>query len=640
MSEQKNITSIAQLHTRKQAGLEKLYPEKVKLAVGMASCGLASGAGKVYSALKERIDQSNADIILSSCGCLGFCQVEPLVSVYRPGKAKIMYSNITVDKVDELVSAVIAGKDKPEWVLCQMDSEEIIVEDTSRNLSANGDGKGSESFLPYEEVPFFKKQKKIVLRNCGFINSDDIDEYIARGGYSSLMKVLTSMKPDEVIDEIKLSYLRGRGGGGFPTGLKWEFCRKEKEEQKYIICNADEGDPGAYMDRSVLEGDPHSVLEGMMIGAFAIGAQKGIIYIRTEYPLAIKKLTRAIEQAKAYGFLGENICNASMNFDIEIIEGSGAFVCGEETSLIASIESRPAEPSPRPPFPAQSGLWGKPTNINNVETWGNVPVIIARGGKWYSGIGTEKSKGTKVFSLVGKINNSGLVEVPMGTKLEDIVYEIGGGIPDGKQLKAIQTGGPSGGCIPSNLVDIPVDYEGLARIGSIMGSGGMVVMDEENCMVDIARYFTSFTREESCGKCLSCRDGLDDAYKLLTKIIEGKADASDMELLEELSISIRDASQCGLGKTAPNPILSTLEYFRDEYDRHVNDKKCSAGVCKALFEYRIDEDSCTACGKCKKECPVDAIEGEKKVVHKIILAKCTKCGACYDVCPFDAVLKV
>lgn len=637
MSNPKKITSGSDLAALKQAGREKLYPDRTKISVGLASCGLAAGAGKVFERLGKAIERRAADLVLSSTGCLGFCRMEPLVTVHRPGHAKLVYRNISPERADDLLDTVANGQDKDEWLLCRLDHEELVVEGGRQTLASNG---SSNSVTLYEQVPFFKKQQKIVLRNCGFIDPDDIDEYIGRSGYSSLLRVVSSMEPEEVIEQVKQSGLRGRGGGGFPTGLKWEFCRKAEGDFKYVVCNADEGDPGAYMDRSILEGDPHTVLEGMLIGAYAIGAQEGIIYIRTEYPLAIEKLKTAIEQARAYGLLGENILDKGFDFDVRIVEGAGAFVCGEETSLIASIEGRPAEPVTRPPFPVQSGLWKKPTNINNVESWANVPVILARGADWYSKIGTEKSKGTKVFSLVGAITNSGLVEVPMGITLAEIVRDIGEGIPDNKQLKAIQTGGPSGGCVPAELVDMPVDYEKLAEIGSIMGSGGMVVMDEDNCMVDIARYFTSFTRDESCGNCTSCRDGLDAALQILTKITDGQADQSDIEMLEEISQMVRDASQCGLGKTAPNPILSTMRYFRDEYRGHVRDKKCVAGVCKPLFAYAIAEDKCKACGKCKQDCLAGAIEGEPKVIHTIIAARCTKCGACYDTCPFDAVTKV
>jgi NADH:ubiquinone oxidoreductase subunit F (NADH-binding)/(2Fe-2S) ferredoxin/NAD-dependent dihydropyrimidine dehydrogenase PreA subunit len=630
------ISSEKDLEQKKKTGLDKLYPDKIKISVGMASCGLAAGAGKVFENLQQYITKNKLDVVLSPSGCLGFCRMEPLLTVHIPGQPKIVYSNISADKAVDLLTSVL-NKSESQQALCRIDEEEFILEGTSKKLSINGIA--AKSITSYNDVPFFKKQKRIVLRNCGFINSDDIDEYIGRSGYSALLKVLKTMKHQEVIEQVKRSGLRGRGGAGFPTGIKWELCRKAEGDIKYIVCNADEGDPGAYMDRSVLEGDPHSVLEGMLIGAYAIGASEGFFYVRAEYPLAVEKLHTTIEQARQYGFLGEDIFGTGFDFDVHIVEGLGAFVCGEETSLIASIEGRPAEPLPRPPYPAQSGLWGKPTNINNVETWANIPVIIMRGGDWYAGIGTEKSKGTKVFSLVGAVKNSGLVEVPMGTTLNEIVNDIGQGIQNGKKLKAIQTGGPSGGCIPANLADSPVDYEKLAEIGSIMGSGGLVVLDEDNCMVDIARFFTAFTRSESCGKCTSCRDGLDAAHQVLTRIVDGQANDEDIELLKELSETIRDASQCALGKSAPNPILTTMKYFEQEYDQHVNGKKCSAGVCKPLVKYYIEADKCKACGKCKTACPIDAIEGQAKVPHAIIAAKCTKCGACYDICPFDAVVR-
>jgi len=591
-----NIPTIASQHDLdavKCRGAAKLYPDKPKIAVGTASCGLAAGAGKVLEALYEQAGGGKDDVIVAASGCLGFCQMEPLVTVYRPGQPKLVYSNVTVDAVDALLASAAEGGGQPDGILCRIDREEIVVDGVWRELCQDGPGDEFSGIPSYGDIPFFAKQKRVVLRNCGFVDPDDIEEYIGRGGYAGLLKVLTSMQPEDVIQEVKQSGLRGRGGGGFPTGVKWGLCRESKGKTKYIICNADEGDPGAYMDRSVLEGDPHSVLEGMLIGAFAIGAQQGIIYARTEYPLAIQKLRNAIDQARAYGLLGDGILGKNFDFDISLVEGAGAFVCGEETSLIASIEGRPAEPSPRPPFPAQSGLWGKPTNINNVETWANVPVILSRGSDWFAQMGTEKSKGTKVFSLVGAINNTGLVEVPMGISLREIVYDIGEGVLGGKRLKAVQTGGPSGGCIPAHMVEMPVDYEKLAEVGSIMGSGGMVVMDESNCMVDIARYFTSFTRDESCGKCNSCRDGLDAAHQILTRITDGEGTPEDLDLLEGLSLAIKDASQCGLGKTAPNPILSTLQFFKDEYAQHVIEKKCPAIVCKKIIST-----------SCRYNCPV------------------------------------
>jgi NADH:ubiquinone oxidoreductase subunit F (NADH-binding)/(2Fe-2S) ferredoxin len=615
-----------------------LYPDKPRVTVSMATCGLATGAQKVYDGLSQRFRDNTDGITVSRSGCLGYCQVEPVVSVYRPGKGKVVYQRIRPEILDQLAELIIEDRIDEKLALCRIEQEQLIVSNTVRKLT-NGSADDAAGIALYDDIAFFNKQMKIVLRNCGFIDASSVEEYIGRDGYSSILKVLTKMKPEGVINQVGLSGLRGRGGAGFPTAVKWESCRKAEGSEKYLICNADEGDPGAYMDRSVLEGDPHSVLEGMLIGAFAIGAREGIIYVRTEYPLAVETLKKAIAQAERYGLLGENICGSGFDFRVRVVEGSGAFVCGEETALISSIESQPAEPRDRPPFPAQSGLWGKPTNINNVETWANIPVIIARGGTWYSRIGTAKSKGTKVFSLVGKIKNTGLVEVPMGISLREIVYDIGGGFAKRKELKAIQTGGPSGGCIPESLVDMPVDYERLAEVGSIMGSGGMVVMDQDTCMVDIARFFTCFTRDESCGKCVSCRDGLDNALRLLEKMTTGQGSADDLELLDVLCRGIQVASQCGLGTTAPNPILSTIQYFRDEYDQHVIDKKCPAGVCKPLFAYKIDEEVCIGCGKCL-DCPVSCIVGESKTAHRINAQDCTKCGFCYDVCPVGAVMKV
>lgn len=494
-----------------------------------------------------------------------------------------------------------------------------------------------ENVPDLENVDFFSRQKLIVLKNRGSINPEEIDEYIARDGYKALAKALTSMEPEEIIEEIKDSGLRGRGGAGFPTGKKWEFARHSEGDEKYLICNADEGDPGAYMDRNIIESDPHSVLEGMLIGAKAMGATEGFVYIRDEYPLAVKRLNIAIEQAKDYGLIGENIFGTDFSFDIHITRGAGAFVCGEETSLMASIEGGSPEPSHRPPYPAQSGLWGKPTNINNVETWANVSKIINRGAEWFSSLGTAESKGTKVFSLVGDINNTGLVEVPMGITLEEIIYDIGGGIPEGKDLKAVQTGGPSGGCIPSELTDLPVDYEELAEAGSIMGSGGLIVMDEDTCMVDTAKYFIEFTNDESCGKCSSCRDGSTALLEILERISNGNGREGDIDLLEELSRTIKEASQCGLGQTLPNPVLTTLEYFRDEYEEHVRNDRCPAKVCRELIEYSIDKDKCKGCGVCAKNCPQDAITGESNEPHEISLETCVKCGICMESCNFDAV---
>ncbi len=489
------------------------------------------------------------------------------------------------------------------------------------------------------DIPFFKDQRLVTLRNRGMIDPDKIEEYIARDGYRALAKALTSMTPEEIISVIKDSGLRGRGGAGFPTGRKWESRKRVKAKSKYVICNADEGDPGAFMDRSIIEADPHSVLEGMAIGAYAIGASHGYIYVRSEYPLAVERMTRAIEQAREYGLLGENIFDSGFNFDAHIFKGAGAYVCGETTALVLSIEGKPPEPRQRPP---RTELWGKPTVINNVETWATVPVVINWGAKWFSDIGTETSKGTKVFSLAGNINNAGLVEVPMGITLRKIIYDIGGGIPDGKKFKAVQTGGPSGGFIPAELLDLPVDYERLTEVGSIMGSGGMIVLDEDTCIVDIAKYFIRFSNDESCGKCTSCREGSEALLEILDRICDGEGKEGDIEFLQELGEAIKDASLCGLGQSLPNPVLSTLRYFKDEYEPHIKDKRCPAYVCKPLVSYYIDPDKCKACMICLRECPVEAIIGGKNQIHVIDQSKCTKCGNCFDVCParFGAVTRL
>jgi NADH:ubiquinone oxidoreductase subunit F (NADH-binding)/NAD-dependent dihydropyrimidine dehydrogenase PreA subunit len=497
----------------------------------------------------------------------------------------------------------------------------------------------NKKIIKEKDVPFYKKQTRNILSNNALIDPQSIEDYFGISGYSSLLKVLSSMTPGEVIDEVKQSGIRGRGGAGFPTGFKWEFCRKAKGDKKYIICNADEGDPGAYMDRGLLEGNPHSIIEGMIIGAYAIGANQGFVYIRDEYPIAVKTIDNAIKQARQYGLLGKDILGSNFDFYITIIRGAGAFVCGEETALIASIEGKKGEPRQRPPFPAQKGLWRKPTNINNVETWANIPLIISKGAKWFSKIGTEKSKGTKIFSLVGKINNTGLVEIPMGITLKELIYKIGGGIPEGKSFKAVQTGGPSGGCIPEDLLDTPIDYEKLKESGSIMGSGGMVVMDEDTCMVDVARYFLEFLQDESCGKCLSCREGTKRMAEIVTNITKGQGMEGDLELLEELAIVVKDTSMCGLGQTAANPVLSTLKYFREEYEDHILKGKCPAGVCSALIEYLIISEKCVGCEACKKACPQQAISGEKKKPHVIDQNKCIKCGICLETCKVNAIEK-
>jgi NADH:ubiquinone oxidoreductase subunit F (NADH-binding)/(2Fe-2S) ferredoxin len=634
------IRDINGLDLAKKRGINALYPDKIKISVGMATCGLASGAQAVYDEIKLILEETKSDILLSKNGCLGFCQAEPIVDVYIPGRLHLIYKMMTPQKVKELLSLLVSGEPGTEDLLCILEDEKI-VDDASEIVTTAKTASKLKDVPSYYQIPFFAKQKKIVLRNCGFMDPGSLDEYIGRNGYYSLSKALKEFSPQAVIDEIKKSGLRGRGGAGFPTGKKWELCKGTLGEKKYIICNADEGDPGAYMDRSILEGDPHSVLEGMIIGAYAMGANKGFIYVRTEYPLAIARLRVAIKQAKEYGFIGENIFGSGFNFDLEIREGSGAFVCGEETALIHSLEGNPPEPRQRPPFPAQKGLWGYPTVINNVETLANIPLIIQKGGGWFFGIGTEKSKGTKVFSVVGKIKNTGLVEVPMGIRLREIIYDLGGGILEGKKLKAVQTGGPSGGCIPESLMDLPVDYESLKEAGSIMGSGGMVVMDEDTCMVDMAKFFLAFTSDESCGKCSSCRDGSRALLLVLTKICEGKGEEDDLVFLEELSQAVKNASLCGLGQTLSNPVISTIKYFRQEYEAHIRDKCCPAGVCKEMISYYIDPQKCKSCAICAKNCPVSAIDGQKGSAYLIEQMKCTKCGVCLDVCPqnFGAVVK-
>jgi NADH-quinone oxidoreductase subunit F len=549
-------------------------------------------------------------------GCHGFCEQGPIVIIKPDG---IFYCKVSEDDIAFIVSeTLINGK--------IIDS--LLYKDPV-----------TEEKITYEkDIPFYKSQKRIIFSQNGSIEPTRIEDYIAIGGYSALCKVLNGMSSEEVISEIKIAGLRGRGGGGFPTWQKWDSCRKAKGNVKYIVCNCDEGDPGAYMDRSVLEGNPHLVLEGMLIGAYAIGAKEGYIYVRHEYPWAWENAGIAIEQAKELGLLGENIFGSGFNFDVDIARGGGAFICGESTALVASLEGNIGEPRDKQHLhTVESGLWDKPTNLNNVETWANVPFIINNGGKWYAQIGTPLSKGTKIFSLVGKVKNTGLVEVPMGISLKEIVYDIGGGIPDGSEVKAVQTGGPSGGCIPNRLLDLPVDFDELTKVGSMMGSGGMIVMDKKTCMVDVARYFVKFLKEESCGKCLPCREGLKRMDELLTDIIEGRGTMGEIELLEELAFVMKEASLCGLGKTAPNSVLSTLEYFRDEYVTHVEQKKCPAGVCTTLITYSINPEVCTGCGACLRDCPYDAIEGEKRKPHQIVTELCKKCGTCMDVCKFGAV---
>jgi NADH:ubiquinone oxidoreductase subunit F (NADH-binding)/(2Fe-2S) ferredoxin len=632
------IKTLDDLQAVKAEGLKLTYPEKTKIMVGMATCGISAGGDKVYQALANKIAELGLDVALEITGCIGFCQREPLVDVVYPHKVRLSYQGMTPEKAEALVEAIKAQEIYPENLLCRIDQEEFLVEGTVKDYANPHAVELAVEVPKYEEVPFFKKQVKIALRNCGYIHPERIEEYIGRGGYLALHKALTQMTPKEVIAQVKDSGLRGRGGGGFPTGLKWEFCHNNPGDIKYVICNADEGDPGAFMDRGILEGDPHAVLEGMALGAYAVGAKEGYIYCRAEYPLALKRLEIAIEQAESRGLLGEKIFGSDFSFKLKIREGAGAFVCGEETSLIASIEGKVGEPRQRPPFPAQSGLWGKPTIINNVKTWSHIAPIITRGSEWYGSFGTDKSKGTTVFALVGKINDAGLVEIPLGTTLREMIFDIGGGIAGDKNFKAVQTGGPSGGCIPAKYLDTPVEYESLGALGSIMGSGGMIVMDERDCMVNVAKYFLDFTMEESCGKCTPCREGTLRLMEMLEDITAGKGQLEDIDKLVEMSELIKDGSLCGLGQTAPNPVLTTIKYFREEYEAHITDKKCPAKVCKPLITFHVDAELCNGCHLCYLVCPADAVEGEKKELHTIIQEKCIKCGTCFDRCKFDAII--
>ena len=637
------IGTKADLEKMREMGLKTLYPGEVKISVGMATCGLSTGADKVYETIQKEIEKAKLPMRVAQTGCIGFCQREPVVDILEPGKPRVFYQEVTPERAVELVHRWAENEVVGDWLFCKMEKEDWIGEDRFWNYTIHRIPKGLDGTPHYHQVPFYNKQLKIALRNCGFINPDHIEEYIARGGYFSLYNALFEMKSEEIIEEVKRSGLRGRGGAGFPTGNKWGSCRKSKGERKFILCNADEGDPGAYMDRSVLEGDPHSVIEGMIIGAYAIGAHEGFIYVRNEYPLAIQKLRIAIQRAEEVGLLGEDILGSGFSLKINLFRGGGAFVCGESTALMASIEGKVGEPRAKHIHTTESGLWDLPSNLNNVETWNNIPVIISRGADWYSRIGTEKSKGTKVFSIVGKVNNTGLIEVPMGITLREIVYDIGGGIPDGKKFKAVQTGGPSGGCIPESLIDLPVDFDRLTEAGSMMGSGGMIVMDESTCMVDVAKYFMDFLKGESCGKCTSCREGTKRMHEILTEITEGKGTLDHIRLLEELGWVTAEASLCQLGGTAPNPVLSTIRYFEEEYREHIINKRCPAKVCRALLQYRILSNVCTSCGRCAKVCPEKAITGKKKTKKekgepfKIETEKCIKCGMCFETCKFEAI---
>ena len=587
------------------------------LICGGTGC-TSSGSAELIRLFEEKIKDAGLEkeVKVVRTGCFGLCEMGPVVIVYPEGA---FYSHIKAENVEEIVNEHLLKGRIVRRLLCR---EAIEEEDTTKSL---------------DEVDFYKKQKRVALRNCGVIDPERIDEYIAFDGYKALAKVLTEMTPQQVIDTIKASGLRGRGGAGFPTGTKWQFAANSVDDQKYVCCNADEGDPGAFMDRSILEGDPNAVIEAMAIAGYAIGANQGYVYVRAEYPIAVKRLQIAINEAREYGLLGKNIMDTGFDFDLDIRLGAGAFVCGEETALMNSIEGKRGEPRPRPPFPAVKGLFAKPTILNNVETYANVPQIILKGPEWFASMGTEKSKGTKVFALGGKIKNTGLVEIPMGTPLREIIYDIGGGCPNGKKFKAAQTGGPSGGCIPASQLDIKIDYDNLIAIGSMMGSGGMIVMDEDNCMVDIARFFLDFTVDESCGKCPPCRIGTRRMLEILERITEGKGEDGDIEKLETLAKNIKASALCGLGQTAPNPVLSTLKYFRDEYEAHIYEKRCPAGHCRKLLKYSIDPALCKGCSLCSKVCPVGAISGEIRKPFVIDSTKCIKCGACQEKCRFNAI---
>ncbi|MBQ7580029.1 MAG: NADH-quinone oxidoreductase subunit NuoF [Clostridia bacterium] len=593
------------------------------LICGGTGC-TSSGSGALVEEFTSQIDAKGLteEIKVVKTGCFGLCALGPVVIVYPDGT---FYSKVKKEDVEEIVSEHLL-KGRVVERLAYTDVGYEVDEEQLKNISLN-------------DTTFYKAQKRVALRNCGVINPESIDEYIAMDGYAALGKVLTEMTPEDVIKVVKDSGLRGRGGGGFPTGMKWEFTSKNQADQKYVVCNADEGDPGAFMDRSVLEGDPHCIIEAMAICGYATGATEGYIYVRAEYPIAVARLKKAIADAREYGLLGKNIFDSGFDFDLHVRLGAGAFVCGEETALMTSIEGNRGEPRPRPPYPAVKGLFGKPTTENNVETFANIPQIIFKGAEFFNSMGTERSKGTKVFALGGKIKNTGLVEIPMGTTLRDIIEVIGGGVPNGKKFKAAQTGGPSGGCIPASLMDTEIDYDNLTAIGCMMGSGGLIVMDEDNCMVDIAKFFLNFTVDESCGKCSPCRIGTRRMLEMLDKITEGKATLEDLDELEKLAYYIKENSLCGLGQTAPNPVLATLRFFKDEYIAHVVDKKCPAGVCKALLSYKIDPDKCKGCTLCARKCPVGAISGSVKEPHVIDTSKCIKCGVCMDNCKFGAISK-
>jgi NADP-reducing hydrogenase subunit HndC len=614
----RKIKSATDLENVRQEMLAKRDPQKRRVAICAGTGCLALGARKVITTFKEELKKQGLEneVEIREIGCPGFCEKGTIVVIYPEG---FYYLQVQPDDVPEIVEKTLIEKKLIERLLYT----DLVTK---------------EKAVHEAEIPFYKHQMRLLIGDNINIDSKKIDDYIALGGYSALAKALTEMSPEEVIEEVKRASLRGRGGGGFLAGRKWETTRNAPGEPKYVVVNCDEGDPGAFMDRALMEGNPHSIIEGLIIGAYAIGSHKGYIYVREEYPLAVENTGIALEQAREHGLLGKDIMGSGFDFDVEIYRGAGAFVSGESSALMSSLEGKVGAPKPKYAHTSVKGLWNKPTNLNNVETWANVPLIIIKGAEWFNSIGTAGSMGTKIFSLVGKVNNTGLVEVPMGITLREIIYDIGGGIPNNKKFKAVQTGGPSGGCIPENLIDTAVDFDELSKLGSMMGSGGMIVMDEDTCMVDVARYFINFLVDESCGRCVSCREGLERMSEILTDICGGLGTEGDIELLEELSEVMKDTSMCALGQTAPNPVLTTIQYFRDEYDAHIKERKCPAHVCKALIEYHIDAEKCTGCLACLKACPEGAISGEKEKVHTITPEKCSKCGICYDTCKFDAVI--